>query len=197
MYTEGICVSVDTYGRLMAGNTVTLPPLQAGLLPHGRWVCSPADVEACFVTGLAPERASMWQDWITLTNTLQQVVGHVPAAWLSGSFLTDAAVPGDIDCVYVVDAEDIARASVVSDTNRILLDAMSKSRVKSLFGLNVDSFILSWDPTSGPQPTSDPDYYRFRGYWDDLWVRAKDPKSPRLDAIPRRGYVEVMLDGYR
>ena len=87
-----------------------LPALQGNFLPHGRWACTPADVEAAFVTGHGPERAAIWQDWLTTLAVLKSLVGTVPAAWLSGSFLSAKPVPGDIDSVFLVDAADLRSA---------------------------------------------------------------------------------------
>lgn len=173
---------------------MALPPLHNGALPHGRWSCEPADVEAAFVHGLAPERQRIWDDWVMLTDTLRSVVGRVPAAWLSGSFLTDKPVPGDLDSVYVVDTADYQAS--ISDPMRQFVAVVARNQVKDVLNVKVDSFILEWDPTPGSDPSSSGSYYRYRGYWDDLWVRQRD-LDPRLESIPRRGYVEVILDGYR
>lgn len=178
-----------------AGENVALPPLRNGVLPHGRWACEPADVEAAFVHGLSPQRQRIWDDWVQLTDTLRSKVGRVAAAWLAGSFLTDKPVPGDLDSVYLVDKVD-CQASRLDPLRQQFVTMVARNEVKQLLNINVDSFILEWDPTSGPARTSSPDYYSNRGYWDDLWVRQRDPDS-RLDSIPRRGYVEVILDGYR
>ena len=44
-------------------------------------------------------------------------------------------------------------------------------------------------------------YYVMRGYWDDWWMRLRNQAGAGqpidLEALPRRGYVEVILDGYR
>lgn len=74
---------------------------------------------------------------------------------------------------------------------------MSRSQVKQTFQLPVDSYVLEWTPTPGPGvPVGARGYLEQRGYWDDLWVRVKDTDD-RLDSIPRRGYLEVIVDGYR
>lgn len=148
-----------------------------------------------YVQAGAP-REALWGDWITLTATMRRIVGHLPSAWMSGSFFTSKPTPGDIDCVYVVDIEDFQRAMDRQDADSAILWAIANNRSKDLLGLNVDSFVLEWFPTPGPEAVSPPGYYQWRGYWDDLWVRLKD-SNPRLDSIPRRGYLEVTLDGYR
>lgn len=176
-----------------------LPALQGDHLPHGRWACTAADVEAAFVTGQGPERAAIWQDWLQALALLKRLVGTIPAAWLSGSFLSSKAVPGDIDSVFLVDLADLTAAhQSLPPEDWAIVEALAKGDgAKKMLGLNVDSFVLQWCPTSTPEMNSPQEYYLLRGYWDDLWVRAKDPSDERLDAVPRRGYVEVMIDGYQ
>lgn len=174
-----------------------LPALQGDFLPHGRWACTLADVEASFVTGHGPERAAIWLDWLKALALLKQLVGTVPAAWLSGSFLSSKLVPGDLDSVFVVDAADLMAAhQALSPQEWSVVVDLAQGGAKTN-GLNVDSFILEWWPTATPLDNAPAEYYKRRGYWDDLWVRAKDPTDARLDSIPRRGYVEVMIDGYK
>lgn len=175
---------------------MALPPLQSGDLPPGRWVCSPSDVEAAFVHGQDPIRAQIWADWQTLVGVLRQIVGHLPAAWLSGSFVTSKAVPGDLDTVFIVDVADLRRVLATNSRDAKLLQLVASGGAKAQLNLNLDAFVLPWDPKPGSQDDASDDYYRYRGYWDDLWVRRRDP-DPRLDSIPRRGFLEVIVDGYR
>lgn len=178
---------------------MALPALDNEFLPHGRWACTPSDVEAMFVTGHGPERSAIWQDWLKALALLKQLVGTVPAAWLSGSFLSSKPIPGDIDSVFVMDATDLQVASQALPPEHwaVVMALAGGNGARNHLNLNVDSYILEWHPTSTPAATSPEAYYKFRGYWDDLWVRAKDPTDMRLDAVPRRGYVEVMIDGYK
>lgn len=174
-----------------------LPALQGDYLPHGRWACSPGDVEAAFVAGHDTERAAIWQDWLSALAILKQLVGTVPAAWLSGSFFSSKPVPGDIDSVFVVDTADVQAAyQRLTPPDAAILWALGHGGIKASLGLNLDSFILEWCPTPTADKNSPPGYYGDRGYWDDLWVRARDSDA-RLDSVPRRGYVEVMVDGYK
>lgn len=174
---------------------MVLPSLEDGALPHGRWACVPSDIEAAFVRGLAPQREQIWNDWLQLTEVLRRLVGSVPAAWVSGSFLTDKMVPGDLDTLYIVDTAAL-QAAWADQANRGLLLTIANNRTKADLHLNVDSFILEWHPMPGADRTAPDHYYLNRGYWDDLWIRRRN-SDPRLASVPRRGYVEVMLDGYR
>lgn len=165
----------------------------------GRRTCTVAEVEAQFVPSDPSDvRRVIWDQWVDLTNALRSIVGEVAACWLSGSFFTDKPIPGDIDCLYVIDTSRLAAVSASGQVNHIwFLHCASRGRVKSAFGLNVDSYVLEWAPTPGPaRGVGTGTYLADRGYWDDLWVRVKDPDA-RLDSIPRRGYLEVILDGYK
>jgi len=67
-------------------------------------------------------------------------------------------------------------------------------------GLQVDAFLIQWHPT-GTQLGGDPSYVGQRGTWDDFWQRkvAKPDRNPpqRAHAMPVRGYLEVIIDGYK
>jgi hypothetical protein len=130
---------------------VPIPPLQSGQLPEGRWVCTPKEVEAMHVEPGAP-REAIWRDWIVLTATVRRIVGRVPSAWMSGSFFTDKPAPGDIDCIYLIDTDDVQRAMLRRDADSALLWTISRSGSKSRLNLNVDSYVLEWAPTPGPDP---------------------------------------------
>jgi Family of unknown function (DUF6932) len=179
---------------------MSTPAFTNGHLPMGRWVCTLAEAEQAYVPiDPADPRRQIWDQWIRLTEALRRVAVDVAACWLSGSFFTDKPVPGDLDCLYVIDTARLADVSASGDPARIgFVRAVSQSRVKALYGLPVDSYVLEWIPTPGPSPTAvgAQNYLELRGYWHDLWVRIRD-SDPRLDSIPRRGYLEVIIDGYR
>jgi len=129
---------------------------------------------------------------------VRDAVGRVPAVWLSGSYFTSKETPGDIDCVYVVDHEDLTRAREDTAVANFL-GVVASSQVKTYFGLEVDSFILDWWPRAGPNVGSNvrrESYLEKRGYWDDLWQRDKTAGDARAQKIPSKGYLEVILDGY-
>lgn len=169
-----------------------IPPLSSGSLPMGRWACTEQEVGQAFTQGTG--RGDIWSEWQQLTGALRQVVGGVAAAWLSGSFVTNKPDPGDIDCLYVIDTAHLA--AVTDAQHQAFIDVVTRSRVKARFGLRVDSYILEWAPYQGPQPPVWANgYLQTRGYWDDFWGRIRDPDA-RLASIPRRGYLEVILDGY-
>lgn len=145
--------------------------------------------------GLGGDRVDIWSEWQQITNALRRVVGGVAAAWVSGSFISDKPNPADIDCLYVVDTARLAVA-VQDPRNAGLMDVIARSGVKATFGLRVDSYVLEWMPFPGASPPVGTEVYlRTRGYWDDLRGRTRD-SDDRLASIPRRGYLEVILDGY-
>lgn len=174
---------------------MALPALASGSLPLGRWPATLAELEAAYVAGKSAKRQQIWQDWLDLTAALRDATGAVPAAWLSGSFLTNKPEPRDLDSVYLI--EWPALRTMHADPQRAaFIQAVAGSQVKDMFGLSVDSFIIEWWPTAGPQRQPWASRYRDeRGYWDDLWSRERSADL-RQDALPRRGYVEVILDGY-
>ena len=166
----------------------------------GRWVVSAADAKAAYC-GIpdAARRSTLWSHWETITNGLRQAVGHVPACWMSGSFFTDKDQPGDLDCLYVLDRDDVAAARTDPRKALVLQDVASSGFAAKT---GVQTFVLDWWPRAGTIPGSadrQRTYLEPRGYWDDLWTRRRrlTGEPPRIGKIPQRGYLEVIVDGYR
>lgn len=175
------------------------PGLVSGSLPMGRWTVTEAEAKALCGTPDGKLREEIWQEWETLTAAVRSCVGEVAACWLGGSFFTSKAAPADLDCVYVIDNVLLANARTDANRAAFLQIVATKDAVKTQFHLRLDTFILDWMPHPGVDPGTvyrQRDYLAMRGYWDDLWCRMRDP-IPRLEAIPRRGYLEVILDGYK
>ena len=178
-----------------------VPPLENGQLPMGRWACTPEEVRRAFVDFNANSevRAKLWSDWEDLLAALRYAVGEVAACWMAGSFLTDKAQPGDIDCVWLIDAKiwiDGMR-SATPETKQFL-KRCATGEIKGIDGMEIDSYVLEWQPSPGAELNiHSSGYLQMRGYWDDLWVRVRDGSDRRLGSIPRRGYLEVVLDGYK
>lgn len=176
---------------------MTPPRLVDGQIPPGRWVCTAEEAESCYVTGRSGEREAIWGEWRRLTLALQKLVGEIPACWLSGSFFSAKPDPADIDCVYLVDTVRYRTATATDPRALGFLEAAATGGIKDVYGMRIDSYILEWMPTPGPEPQpGTAQYLEARGYWDDLWSRIRDTDD-RLDSIPRRGYLEVIIDGYR
>lgn len=178
---------------------MAIPTLNGDHLPEGRWVCTPDEVATAFVPEDPTDiRHQIWSEWLSLTKAVQDLTGQIAACWLSGSFFTTKPDPSDIDCLYVIDADRLDVVRRDPDQRKAwFLQLASTGQIKGNFPLRVDSYILEWVPTPGSDaPAHAHGYLSMRGYWDDLWVRIKDADQ-RLEAIPRRGYLEVILDGYR
>lgn len=172
---------------------MAIPALSDGRLPLGRWPATIDEVESTFVEGKSARRRQLWNDWCSLTTALHEAVGTLPAVWLSGSFLTDKPEPGDVDSVYVIEYRHLLGARV--DTRKAqLIEAIAGNEIKKRFELDIDSFVLHWPPRSGTYRVH-PEYLESRGYWDDLWSRERRG-SDREASVPRRGYLEVIIDGY-
>lgn len=166
----------------------------SGVLPLGRWVATPDEVHASFVNGRGPAREKVWSDWLELTTALREIV-PVPAAWLGGSLLSSKAEPSDVDSVYLIEWRHLAIARF-DQAAANFLQIVGSNSVKSALKLSVDSFILEWAPLPGVTRSAlAGSYLEDRGYWDDLWTRQRSA-DPRAAAIPQRGYLEVILDGY-
>ncbi len=174
-----------------------------GYLPVGRYPATVSEVEAQFVTGRSPRRSEVWGHWQQATELLRSHV-EVLSAWIGGSFLSVTDEPDDIDCVYWVEDLELSKAGLNPDSHAILGAFARQKVIRQTLELRVDTFLVPWHCQENlSELSSDYSqvYYRQRGYWDDFWQRRRsggkyDPPR-REDALPRRGYLEVMLDGYR
>lgn len=177
-----------------------LPPRDANGFVIGRYSADPREIEdvICALPDAA-HRTAIWDEWKLLTRMVQEEVGPVAACWLAGSFFTDKAHPGDIDSLYVIHHEVLKAVLPGSDGGR-LISAMKNYQIKSLLDLRVDAPILPWWPRPGTYRGSDDRVERYlgqRGYWDDLWSRERDNARPKESGLIRRGYLEVIVDGYQ
>jgi len=184
---------------------MTLPQLDlsTGLLPLGRFGASLEEIRAAFVEDAAfsasSTRSEIWTHFESATDELRRIV-PVSFAWIGGSFTTSKVDPDDIDVVYW--AEDRKIDAVIDDEDASLLEIFARNQVRALTGLRVDTRVCHWhvQPATGIQPTLEHNnYVKLRGFWDDFWLRKRaglktDPPI-RADALPRRGYFEVELDG--
>lgn len=184
-----------------------IPAIAAGhdVLDLGRYPSTLAEMEDRFVTdpnfASSSTRTGIWQEFIAATELLRRNV-PVAAVWIGGSFTTTKLDPSDIDCTYMVDAQH-AR-SIQADAARAgVLAQFSTPNSLQPLGYRVDHYVCIWqdvpNPAIVPRTSVEWDYYRVRGHWDDWWQRRRI--SPvgiysRDDALPRRGYLEVILDGF-
>lgn len=146
-------------------------------------------------------RREIWEHWLSVVEATRELVGEVCCAWLAGSFTTVKLDPEDIDAVFVIESTRVDRVMAGADDRAQLLTHIARSELGNL-GLRVDSYLLAWVVNPEPAPMT-PEANRYmlnRGYWDDFWQRVRsgekgDPPC-RRDALPLRGYLEVILDGF-
>lgn len=171
-----------------------------GQLPVGRYPCTPLQVQARFVDVGNPDaeaiRRPIWAHWCYLTSLLREVV-PVCAAWLGGGFITGKPDPADVDSVYLIRDADLD--SLTDPDERRFVSLFTRPNLLKSRGYDVDAYVLSWrpNPEVGPRDALDVAYLQTRGYWDDFWQRIRPPPAAPGDAaLPGRGYLEVILDGF-
>lgn len=184
-----------------------LPALdtQTGLLPLGRYGVTLDDIKLHYVDAAqfqaSTTRAEIWQHLESATAGIRSVV-PVVCVWIGGSFLTDKMDPDDIDLVYW--CQDVLVDQVVADPQAaLLLQMFALNQVRAQTGLRVDTRYCKWHlypEADRAQSAEHQSYVLNRGYWDDFWMRkrsgAKTDPPQIADALPRRGYFEVTLDGF-
>jgi len=184
-----------------------IPAIAAGqdALDLGRHPATLVELESRFVSdpGLTSSstRAGIWQEFIAATELLRLNL-PVAAVWVGGSFATTKLNPSDIDCTYLIDAQHAAAIQGDPIKAGVLAQFATPNSLRPL-GYRVDHYVCIWrdvpNPAIVPRTSVEWDYYRVRGHWDDWWQRRRVSPAgtvTRDDALPRRGYVEVILDGF-
>jgi hypothetical protein len=169
---------------------------QKGNLPRGRFCATVQEVHDVLVKGpdfaASTTRDSIWDDFTLLVDLIKRKRVRVPAAFIGGGFVTKALNPGDIDAAILIDTSKITNQTTLTAVRQIVSNPKAQ-------GLKVDAFLIQWHP-DGTEDGGDPSYLASRGKWDDFWQRDV-PKADRIPlqrshAMPVRGYLEVILDGY-
>lgn len=176
-----------------------IPPTHAstGCLPPGRYSVEEDEIVERFVQ-VNDHRRQLWEEWRQTTELLRS---HVPVAmaWIGGSFLSDKEQPGDIDCVYFAEVDLLDQ--VRSPDGLRALEVIAKNATQAVLDLRVDTFLVPWMANATTSSASAPQYYTRRGWWDDFWGRMRSPgtdnQAMRLATVPRRGYLEVSIDGFQ
>jgi hypothetical protein len=169
---------------------------QSGNLPRGRFCTTVQEVHDELVKGrgfaASTTRDSVWEDFTLLVDLIRRKRVRVPAAFIGGGFVTKSLNPDDIDAAILIDTSRITNPSTLTAVRQIVSNPKAQ-------GLKVDAFLIQWHP-DGTENGRDPSYLASRGKWDDFWQRdvAKADRVPpqRSHAMPVRGYLEVILDGY-
>lgn len=183
-----------------------LPVLDSttGLIPFGRYNVTLDDIKRYYVDDVrfatSSTRAPIWSDFGEATKGLRSIV-PVVCVWIGGSFLTCKIDPDDIDLVYW--CHDTELSNVTDPRARHLLQEFAHNRIRAGTELRVDTRICPWhmDPEADKRATLEhQNYSQHRGFWDDFWMRMrsgpKDQPAQLTDALPKRGYFEVCLDGF-
>ncbi|MBE5494402.1 DUF6932 family protein [Mycobacteroides abscessus] len=179
-----------------------LPELDVdGQLPPGRYRVTQEEIYVRFVEDRPPRRHLLWGDWQAMTNLLRRYT-PVNAAWLYGPFLTEIAEPPAIHCLYWVEDLELDKANLDPDAHNMLRAFASPGEVHKVVGVDVDTRLAAWH--CQPDTQIDDNYYAeylySRGQVDDVLQRRRSGTAGsapvRLDALPRRGYLEVTLDDY-
>lgn len=113
-------------------------PGAKGALPPGRYRATKDQVRARFVDGRGPRRARLWRDWQSVTNLLARHV-RVNAAWLYGPFLSEAADPAVVHCVYWAEDLELGKAELDPTVKSLLRAFALPGQVRRLVGVQVDT----------------------------------------------------------
>ncbi|MGV9798331.1 DUF6932 family protein [Mycobacterium sp. NPDC003449] len=172
-----------------------------GVLPPGRYQVTRDEIHTRFVDGRGDRRAALWRDWEVTTRMLGR---HVPlnAAWLHGPFVSDFDDPASVQCVYWAEDHELGKARLDPVVAKVLRAFALPGEVRRVVGVKVDTALVAWhcQPDIRNRDEYFAQYTARRGEVDDLLQRV--PSGPRgaapvrEDAVPRRGYVEVLIDGY-
>lgn len=179
-----------------------------GHLPRGRYSCNLDEFEERFVTSetfvSSDTRSSIFADFLSAMNLLKEFSSElIESIWCGGGFTSAKPNPKDIDITVIVNSYAF---NSLSESNQLRLrKLLNKGGFKEL-GLKVDGFFMTRDQIANPwlkgSEVSEEvtPYLSKRGAWDDWWSRvrvygAEGQKPVVEDATPRRGYVEVIIDG--
>lgn len=171
------------------------------MLPPGRYRSTKEELHARFVDGRGEYRAELWRDWESATNLLERQV-PVNAVWLHGAFVSDAAAPESVQCVYWAEDIELNRARLDDPVAKMLGAFALPGKIRSLLGFRVDTRLLHWhcQPDMTYRDQYYADYARNRGEVDDHLQRvaagSRGAESVREDALPRRGYAEVIINDF-
>lgn len=177
---------------------------QTGLLPLGRYGATLDSIKAAYVDDPrfadSRTRAEIWQHFESATAGIRSVL-PVVCAWIGGSFLTDKPDPDDIDVVYW--CQDTLLNGITDQQDQLLLQYFAANRLRAARGLRVDTRVCEWHLFPEPHVSDTVEHKTYvmkRGFWDDFWMRKrsgeKGAAAQTSDALPKRGYFEVTLDGF-
>lgn len=176
-----------------------IPPIDhtTGYLPPGRYRTSLDEIEQEYAE-VNDHRRELWAEWSEVTTFVRGIV-PVAMVWIGGSFLSSKDAPGDVDCVYIL--EEKLLDGITDPRERMTMQVIASNATQSVWGRRIDTFVIPWYANATPQRDIALGYYTARGYWDDFWGRTRSSgsgnKQDRQAAMPRRGYLEVSIDGFQ
>lgn len=173
-----------------------------GLLPPGQYRANRVEVYERFVQGRGAHRRRLWADWESATSLLRRNV-HVNAAWLHGAFLSHEPEPEVVSCVYWAEDVELGQARLNPTSATVLLAFAQRGKVRRTVGAQVDTLLMAWhcQPDPAIEDRYLAPYLQRRGVVDDHLQRnrcgPRGSQPVRDDALPRCGYVEVIVDDYQ
>lgn len=168
----------------------------------GRHAVSLSDVQTAYVTAPifrhSQRRELIWKNFLCLTARIRKAV-PINAVMIGGSFTTWKQSPSDIDVVFVLDKRH--RTKLSDQNDRKLLTLLGSGGGTKIRSWGIDSYTLDWEaiPRTTKENPAHFSYLVSRGYWDD-WLQRNGNKNEEPNAghaVPRRGYLEVIIDGYK
>ena len=174
-----------------------------GYVPAGRYLCDLEEIEKRFVDSYqnSSTRAGIWDEFQQFLGELQRII-PVCAIWIGGSFISEKNNPADIDLLLIVDSNKLEHLQLSDEDNKFLYACTKGHEIWKTLGisLRVDTYTVFWKAIPNGIPPESEEYYQARGYWDDFWQRyrsgSKTDTYVREDSFPRRGYLEVVINGY-
>lgn len=174
-----------------------IPALVHGVLPVGRYACTPTEVHDALVAGSAfmtsSTRRSCFDGLEQVRSMIERLApGLVESAWVGGSFATDRLDPDDVDVTFVLDHSVFDSLPPADQVSARRLGQGDLVRRKT--GLRVDVSVMVRERYPSPWQAGmlDPasiGYFSTRGAWDDWWQRSRSSADP---SMPARGYLEVI-----
>ena len=172
-----------------------------GMLPPGRYRATRDELCGRFVEGRGEHRAALWRDWEAATEMLGRCV-QLNAVWMYGPFLSTVEDPQLVHCVYWAEDYEIAKARLNLEFANVLRSYSLPGHVRRILGVRVDTSLAHWhcQPDMRNRDHDFAQYAKRRGEVDDLVQRVvsgpRGAERVRQDALPRRGYAEVIINGY-
>lgn len=146
------------------------------------------------------QRIRLLDELIEFTGLIREIL-PICSVWVGGSWLSDDEIPRDIDAVLLIDSEAINRLTDIGERRLVTTEGLHE--FANAMELNVDVSVQTWKALPSVAELSDSDWQilQDRGFWDDWWQRVRSvprgARSTRLCSLPRRGYAEVVIDGFK